>query len=73
MYKENEKLKAQLNNMWILKEDNENMRAELEVLRASTFDERTAEVAVDNKRLKRRNGELQIELMDVKDELKKLK
>lgn len=59
--------------MWILKEENEQMQAELEVLRASTFDERTAEVAADNKRLKRRNGELQIELMDVKDELKKLK
>jgi hypothetical protein len=73
VYQENEKLKAQLNNMWILREDNENMRSELELLRASTFDERSAEVAADNKRLKRRNGELQIEMMDVKDELKKLK
>ena len=30
-------------------------------------------MAEDNKRLKRRNGELQFELMDVKAELKKLK
>ena len=49
------------------------MRAELDVLRSATFDERTAEIAEDNKRLRRRNGELQIELMDVKDELKNLK
>ena len=42
-------------------------------MRSATFDERTAEIAEDNKRLRRRNGELQIELMDVKDELKTLK
>lgn len=58
MYKENERLQQQLKNMHILMEDNENMRSELDILRASTFDERTAEVADDNKRLKRRNGEL---------------
>jgi len=39
-------------------EDNKDMRNELDVLRSSTFDERSAEVADDNKRLKRRNGEL---------------
>ena len=49
------------------------LRAELEVFRSSTFDERAAQLAEDNKRLKRRNGELQIELLDVKDELKDLK
>ena len=54
-------------------EENENMRVELDVLRSASFDERTAQIAEDNKRLKRRNGELQIELMDVKDELKKMK
>ena len=59
--------------MFIIMEENESMRGELEVLRSSTFDERTQEVAADNKRLKRRNGELQIELMETKEELKKLK
>ena len=49
------------------------MRVELDVLRSASFDDRTAQIADDNKRLKRRNGELQIELMDVKDELKKIK
>ena len=39
-------------------EDSNMMRVELEILRKSTFDERTAEVAEDNKRLKMRNGEL---------------
>ena len=34
------------------------MKIELDVLRMSTFDNRTADVAEDNKRLKRRNGEL---------------
>jgi F0F1-type ATP synthase membrane subunit b/b' len=59
--------------MFALVEENETMRLELDVLNASTFEERTAEVAQDNKRLRRRNGELQIELMDTKAELKKLK
>jgi regulator of replication initiation timing len=44
--------------MFYLMEENENMRVELDVLRDSTFDDRTHEVAEDNKRLKRRNGEL---------------
>lgn len=56
-----------------LMEENEQMRVELDALRSCSFDERTARVAEDNKRLKRRNGELQFELMDVKAELKKLK
>ena len=34
--------------MHSLMEENELMRAELDVLRSSTFDERTAEVADDN-------------------------
>ena len=49
------------------------MRVELDVLRSASFDDRAAQIAEDNKRLKRRNGELQIELMDAKDELKKIK
>ena len=73
VYKENERLQAQLRNMFIVMEENENMRVELEVFRSASFDDRTAQIAEDNKRLKRRNGELQIELMDVKDELKKIK
>jgi len=59
--------------MFAVIEENEQMKIELDVLRMSTFDERTAEVAEDNKRLKRRNGELQMELMDTKNELVKLK
>ena len=73
VYKENERLQAQLKNMYDLMEENEQMRTELEALRSCSFDVRTAQTAEDNKRLKRRNGELQFELMDAKAELKKLK
>ena len=73
VYRENERLNLQLKNMYYLMEENEQMRAELDAMKASTFDERTAEVAQDNERLRRRNGELQIELMDTKQELNKLK
>ena len=59
--------------MHILREENENIHIELDVLKGATFDQRTADVAEDNKRLKRRNGELQIELIETKGELNKLK
>lgn len=52
--------------MHILREENENIHIELDVLKGATFDQRTADVAEDNKRLKRRNGELQIELIETK-------
>lgn len=58
VYKENERLQAQLRNMFMVMEQNENIRVELDVLRSATFDERSAQIAEDNKRLKRRNGEL---------------
>ena len=73
VYEENERLQLQLENMFNLMEENKNMRAELDAMKAATFDERTAEIADDNKRLKRRNGELQLEMMDVKTEMKKIK
>jgi len=73
VYSENERLKQQLKNMFSVMEENEHYKIELDVLRMSTFDDRTAEVAEDNKRLRSRNGELQMELMDTKGELAKLK
>ena len=43
-------------------EENEQIRGELEALKSCSYDLRTHEVAEDNKRLIRRNGELQMEL-----------
>ena len=59
--------------MYDLMEENDNLRIELEAMKSCSFDERIKTTADDNARLKRRNGELQFELMDVKAELKKLK
>ena len=66
-------LKQQLKNMHDIMYENEQMKTELEILNSCSFDERTAEVAEDNKRLRMRNGELQIELSKAKIELSKLK
>ena len=44
--------------MFDLMEENKQMRAELEGFRSSSFDLRAAEVAQDNTRLRKRNGEL---------------
>jgi len=42
VYNENERLKVQLNNMFELMEENEQMRTELEAMKSCSFDERTA-------------------------------
>ena len=54
-------------------DENKSMKGELERLKAMTFNDRIQEVADENKQLKRRNGELLVEMTDVKDELWKLK
>ena len=55
---DNERLQTQLKCMYDLMEENENMRVEVDALKSCSFDDRTATEAADNKRLKRRNGEL---------------
>ena len=54
-------------------EENSDLKAELTRLRAMTYEDRMKEMAEENKTLKRRTGELLIELTEVKDELYELK
>ena len=54
-------------------EENSDLKAELNRLRTMTYEDRMKEMAEENKTLKRRTGELLIELTEVKDVLHALK
>ena len=73
VYEENEGLKDQLATMFAMADENKTLKEDLERLRAMSYDTRVKEVAEENKKLKRRNGELLIEMTDAKAELEKLK
>lgn len=59
--------------MFILSEENTELKDELEKMRAMTYDDRIKIVGTENLNLKKRNGELLVEITDVKAELAKLK
>ena len=73
IFKENEILKLQLKSMDAMVEENYEMKEELVRLREMTYEERMKDMAEENKGLKKRTGELLIELTDVKAELFELK
>jgi len=55
-YKDNDLLKKELKNMEILLDENDDLRDDVERLKALTFDERYKIVGDENQQLKRRNG-----------------
>ena len=50
--------------MFALSDENKSMKADLERLRAMTWDARNQEIAEENKQLRRRNGELLVQMTD---------
>ena len=73
VYAENEMLELQLQSMFAMADENKTLKADLERLKALSWDDRIKQIAEENKQLKRRNGELLVEMTDAKDELEKLK
>jgi len=60
VYKENEMLKKEVKSMYILLEENNDLREELERLRQMSYNDRVKESGEENQKLRRRNGELLI-------------
>ncbi len=60
VYKENELLKKEVKSMYILLDENNDLREELERLRQMSYDDRVKESGEENQKLRRRNGELLI-------------
>lgn len=73
VYRENDRLKMELRNMEILLDENNDLKAELAKLRAMDNDDRTKAVTDENARLKRRNGELVIQVTEMEAKMRELK
>ena len=60
-YKENKMLNMELKNMYILQEENKDLREDLERLKAISYDQKVKEMTQENQTLRKRNGMLLIE------------
>jgi hypothetical protein len=65
VYKENEILKMEIKNMYAIQEENKDLREDLDRLKSMTYEDRMKETMEENKRLRRRNGELIIKVTDL--------
>ena len=66
-------LKAQCLSLDAMVDENNELKAELIKQQSLNTDEKTEELAKENARLRKRNGELLIKSSDLEDETKKLK
>ncbi len=71
VYRENEMLKLEIKNMYAIQEENKDLRDDLERLKSMTYEDRMKEAMEENKRLKRRNGELIIKVTDLEAQIAK--
>ena len=72
-YKENKLLQLEVKNMYILQEENNDLREDLERLQKLSYDERIKEMAEENLRLRKRNGEQLMQLEESKKLIEQLK
>ena len=68
-YRDNEMMKLELKNMYILLEENKDLRAELQTMRITDKSEAEKQLIEENTNLKRRNGLLLIENEDLKKQV----
>ena len=66
-------LKLQLKSLHVMVEENKDLKEELQRLRDMPYDLRVKEVTRDNERLRKRTGELLVELTDAQTELAELR
>lgn len=58
VYQENERMTKELFNMELLLDENLILKQDLERFRLMSYDDKVKEVGLENKQLRRRNGEL---------------
>lgn len=66
VYKDNQMLQLEVKNMYILQEENKDLREDMERLKKMSYDQKVKEMAEENKLLRKRNGQLLIELEEAK-------
>ena len=73
VYRENDMLRAQCMSLDAMVDENIELKRELEETRKMNVDQKAEEMAKENARLRKRNGELLIKSSDLEDENKVLK
>ncbi len=69
VYRENEMLKLELKNMYAIQEENKDLKEDLERMKTMTYEDRMKEALDENKRLRRRNGELIIKISELEEQI----
>ena len=57
--------------MYAIQEENKDLKEDLERLKSMTYEDRMKEAMEENKRLRRRNGELIIKVTDLESQISK--
>lgn len=73
MYKENKLLNLELKNMYVLQEENKDLREDLKLLKAITHDEKVKQMNDENQTLRKRNGKLLFENEELSRQVEELK
>ena len=60
VYRENKRLELELKNMYIIQEENKDLREDLERLKAMSYDKKVKQMVAENNELRKRNGLLMI-------------
>ena len=61
----------EIKNMYAIQEENKDLKEDLERLKSMTYEDRMKEAMEENKRLRRRNGELIIKVSDLESQISK--
>ena len=61
----------EIKNMYAIQEENKDLKEDLERLKSMTYEDRMKEAMEENKRLRRRNGELIIKVTDLESQISK--
>jgi hypothetical protein len=73
VYKENEIMKQEIKNMYIIQEENKDLREDLNRLKKLTYDDKIKEIAEENITLRKRNGQLLIQNDELQQKITELK
>jgi len=68
-YRENERMEKELQNMYLIQGENDDLKEEVERLKWIDADEKSRQLEEENKRLRARNGELLIKASDLEEKV----
>ena len=70
VYKDNQLLQLELKNMYILEQENKDLKEDYDRLKALSYDEKIKQMAQENAALRKRNGMLLIQADENQEKLK---